>query len=95
MRTDLTREQQLVQAVHAAHEAGMKYCPNRTLSVVVCEAKGPEHLECITSDLDAKNISHVVFHEPDMGDVATSIATEPVGDQERRLLKRYRLWKGA
>lgn len=85
-----------MQAVHAAHAAGVRYRPdpNRTLSVVVCEAKSSEHLECITSDLRDKGVAHVVFHEPDMGGVSTSIATEPVGDQERRLLKRYRLWKG-
>jgi len=45
--------------------------------------------------LASRGIRHVVFEEPDLGDQATSLATEPLMDEKRRLLGRWPLWRGA
>jgi hypothetical protein len=36
-------------------------------------------------------VRHRAFHEPDIGDQLTAIATEPLSRHHKRLFRRYRL----
>lgn len=94
MRTDLPVEQQLVQAVHAAHEAGIKYGDSdRINAVVVCEANSELRLQQVIKKLDNKNIPLVRFYEPDIGNQLTAVATSPLTVEEKKCLSKFRLWR--
>ena len=96
VRTDLSPEQQLVQAVHAAHEAGIRFGdPSSISSVVVCSVPDERELLCVKERLDLREIRHHVFYEEDMDGQATALATEPVFGVRRKVLSHYPLWKGA
>jgi hypothetical protein len=43
--------------------------------------------------LDRIGIRTRVFHEPDIGNQATALATEPVYGDDRKYFKKYRLLK--
>lgn len=93
VRADLTTEQQLVQAVHAAHNAGLSFPAPKHLSVVVCRVPDQESLHRAASRLDRRGIQFTMFSEPDLGDQDTALATEPVRTDQRRVFSRYRLWR--
>lgn len=94
VRTDLPRAQQLVQSIHAAYEAGIRFGdPNRTASVVVCQVPDEEALLLALERLDRREIRSYMFHEPDIGGQATALATEPITGPRRKILARYPLWE--
>jgi len=88
--------QQLVQAVHAAYEAGKHLAGDSPQidSVVVCCVKNEQALLKAQHRLDLDGIQTVVFREPDIGDQATALATEPLCVERRKPLSRYELWEG-
>lgn len=94
VRTDLSLEQQLVQAIHAAYECGIRHGDETTIdSVVVCEAKNEQHLKQISSRLANLQIPLVEFYEPDIGSQLTAISTSPLDRDKRKSLSKYRLWR--
>lgn len=93
VRTDLTESQQLCQAVHAAHEAGIRFGdPQRISSVVVCSVPDEASLLLAKEKLDRFGIRSSVFVEPDLSDQSTALATEPIVGVQRKALSRYPLW---
>ena len=96
VRTDLPLEQQIVQAVHAAHESGRHLAPqNESIdSVVVCRVDSEQKLMRAHDRLERQGIRTVLFREPDIGNQATALATEPVNGSVRKSLSKYPLWKG-
>ena len=42
---------------------------------------------------ELRGIRTVLFREPDFGDIATALCTEPIGDEERKVFSSYPLWK--
>jgi hypothetical protein len=44
--------------------------------------------------LERQGIRTVLFREPDIGNQATALATEPVNGSVRKSLSKYPLWKG-
>ena len=94
VRTDLPTAQQIVQSVHAAYEAGIRFGdPNNIASVVVCSVPNEEELLRTKERLDSREIRSYVFREPDIGGQATAIATEPIYGPQRKVLSRYPLWE--
>lgn len=94
VRTDLPTAQQLVQAVHAGYEAGIRFGnPHQVDSVVVCQVSNEEELLRMKDRLDQREIRSYVFREPDIGDQATALATEPIMGPQRKTLARYPLWE--
>ena len=88
--------QQLCQAVHAAHEAGIHLGnSDRISSVVICAVPNEQALQLAASRLDYNSdIRYTLFREPDLGDQATALATEPIDDRRRRrFMSRYKLWE--
>lgn len=88
VRTDLPLPQQLVQAAHAAFEAGLQglQVPN----LVLCSAQNEQELFKQIDYLMRHNVSHIVFREPDIGNEVTAIAALPI---DRKCLKHWQLWR--
>jgi hypothetical protein len=83
-----------VQAVHAAHEAGIQYGnPHGISSVVLCRVKDEEALLKEAKKLERRGIAFAIFREPDIGDQATALATEPLEPEKRRYLSHLQLWR--
>lgn len=83
-----------MQAVHAAHEAGIQYGnPNDISSVVICKVKDEQDLLKQAKKLERRGIAFAIFREPDIGDEATALATEPIGDERRKYLSHLPLWR--
>lgn len=101
VRTDLPLAQQLCQAVHAAHEAGIRHGnPEVVSSVVVCAVPNERALLEARERLDHRGIQSYLFREdgdtitpPTEYDQATALATEPLEHQRRKILSNYPLWK--
>ena len=93
VRADLTTEQQLVQAVHAAHNAGLDFPAPKHLSVVVCSVPDEESLYQAAEHIYLRGIQLTLFSEPDLSGQATALATEPVCLRQRRIFSRYPLWR--
>jgi len=86
--------QQIVQAVHAAHEAGIHFAhqSNNTSSVVVCEVPSEQDLLFALDSLTQKGIRCVLFREPDIGNEATALASEPIFGKHRHIFRKFKLW---
>jgi len=82
-----------VQAIHAAHDAGRFFCsPDDPVpSVVVCQAPNEDALRREAIRLEARGIRVTVFTEPDRGNEATALATEPLGQDDRRIFSKWKL----
>ena len=96
VRTDLPLPQQLVQAVHASHEAGKLHAQgnpydDRIFSVVVCQVPSEYHLMKAYDRIKNRGIEVSLFREPDIDNQATALATEPVSD--RKFFSKFKLWR--
>jgi len=94
IRTDLPINQQTVQAIHAAHDAGRFFCsPKDSVpSVVVCRTPNETTLRREASRLEDLGIRVAVFTEPDRNNEITALATEPLGPESRRIFAKWQLW---
>lgn len=95
VRTDLSLPQQLCQAVHAAHEAGIHLADkaNGITSVVICAIPNEQELLKLQHRLTQLDIKSILFCEPDIDNQATALATEPISSDVRRFLSSYPLWR--
>jgi len=95
VRTDLAPEQQMVQAAHAAAEAGRSfYRPEHGIaSLIVLAVPNLAALYKAKAHLESLDIEHDMFFEPDWNTGHSAIGTRPLTDAERPLLRGYPLWK--
>lgn len=94
VRSDIPISDQLCQAAHAAHEVGIRFGnPDAISSIVVCAVDNEIELYKAEDRLGRKNIRHYLFKEPDLGNQATALATEPLDEPRRKMMGRYQLWK--
>ena len=95
VRTDISLEQQLVQASHAALEAGFRFTqPSQVASVIVLSVSSREELEAAAQRLTIKGIDHHLFFEPDFGMGHSALATRPLTHKkERHLMRKYPLYR--
>jgi len=86
---------QLVQASHAAFEAGQKNGPEGSEQpyIVLCETASEASLLEAATMLDNAGIPHVMFREADLGDQATAICTLPLTPEQRAYLASWKTWK--
>ncbi len=91
IRTDLSHPQQIVQASHAALEAGNRFGPHSHL--VLIGLKDEQALLQAAAQLDDHGIDHEKFFEPDNQAGYTALCTRPLQGEERKPLKRFRLLK--
>lgn len=91
---DMSLPQQIVQACHAALEAGLKSGKKyqETTSIVLLQIKDESSLMDELDFVRSAGIPCAEFHEP-YGDVGlTAFSTLPIGEDERSLFKKYSLW---
>lgn len=94
IRKDLPIQHQMVQACHSALQAGAEFLePTQVPYLILLEAKGPCHLESISNYLDTHKIRYHKFFEPDNDFGFTSITTEPLNDDQRKLLSNFKMWR--
>lgn len=95
IRKDLSPAQQLVQASHAALEAGFTFDkPHKTSSIIMIGAENKDELYDIGARLERHGIRHHMFFEPDFEMGHSAIATEPIHDIKiRRVMSKYKLYK--
>lgn len=94
VREDISLEQQLVQAAHAALEAGFRFQrPAQTASLIVLSVPDREALGAAAARLARHGIAHHLFFEPDFGMGHSALATRPVFlPKERHLMRMYPLF---
>lgn len=95
VREDISLEQQIVQACHAALEAGFAFvAPAVTSSLIVLTVPDREALLQAQERLQRYGIAHEMFFEPDGGMGYSALATEPILEKKKRFVfKRYPLFQ--
>lgn len=94
VRRDLPQSQRAVQASHALLEAARQGLIPHEIEhphLVLLAVEGPWQLNLDQQYLAANGIRFSVFHEADMNNEATALATEPVYDNQRKVFRRYNL----
>ncbi len=92
VREDLSHPQQIVQASHAASEASFRFeKPEQPLHIVLCGVKDQHHLMNVAQYLGRHGIEFELFFEPDYDTGNTAIATQPLYDQQRKPLRKFKL----
>lgn len=94
VRTDIPLQAQLVQACHSAMQAGALW-KGEKLNLVLLQTDSEQSLLDISKFLLENGINHVTFFEPDDDMGHTSITTEPLCSEKRKLLNNFKLWKKA
>lgn len=95
IRSDLTLEQQMVQAIHAAMAATAQHggLTDHTRLALLC-ARNQQHLLDLAGALDDREQPFSLFHEPDHGIGYSALATAPGFHKDFKILHRLPLWKG-
>jgi hypothetical protein len=93
LRRDLAHPHQVVQACHAAIEAARAFLspPEQHPSVIVCGVRDERRLYRCLDRLRAAGIRCRPFHEPDLGNELTAVATEPLCGDRRELVSGFPL----
>lgn len=94
VRQDLSQSQRVVQSSHACIEAARQFLDktDEHPHLVVISVPDLDQLMEIASYLDSKMVRFVAFFEPDISQY-TSIATEPVRAESRKLFRKFKLLK--
>ena len=95
VRDDLPIEQQIVQSSHAAYEAGTHLERNgsNVNHLIVLSTPDEQSLLEAQEKIRERGIESVLFREPDIGDQATALCTEPVWGSRRKIFSSYKLWR--
>lgn len=97
IRKDISLADQIVQTAHSAFHAGDEstLCLElgETPSLILLEVKNQEELLALSARLEQHNIRHYKFFEPDDNLGYTSLTTEPLSANERKLFSNLRLWR--
>jgi hypothetical protein len=97
VREDIPLEQQMVQACHAALEAGFAFsAPEQTSSLIVCTVPDREALLAAHERLARYGIRSEMFFEPDWDMGHSALATEPLTERKKRFaMSKYPLFRAA
>lgn len=97
VREDIPLHQQMVQACHAALEAGFAFdAPALTSSLIVCTVPNQEALLAAQARLTRYGIRSELFFEPDWEMGHSALASEPILDRKKRFaMKAYPLFSSA
>lgn len=92
VRSDISSEQQIVQASHAILEASQKFgYPKHKTSIIILEAKNKEDLFSAHHYLNKNNINNYMFYEPDFEMGESALATEALYGENRKILRKFKL----
>lgn len=93
-RKDLSIPQIAVQSCHAAIECAKKYPTEHHPSVIICTVKHEQELIKQMAYLQNNNIAFLEFREPDRNNELTSICSEPIYGDDRKIFSKFQLFKG-
>jgi hypothetical protein len=94
VRTDLSVEQQAVQACHAALEAGFLFQrPQDHPHLVLLQVTDERRLLAEQARLEVEGIQHAMFFEPDNATGYSALATAPLSREAGRAFRKLPLWK--
>lgn len=95
VRQDIALEHQMVQACHAALEAGFQFeAPHRTSFLVLCSVADEQSLLRWRDKLEQKGIRLALFYEPDNAMGYSALATQALTcSNKRKALKSLPLLK--
>ena len=96
MRQDIPIAAQLVQATHAALEAGFRFNkPTEPVNIVLIGIPDEQTLLEERVKIESKGIACEIFYEPDEPiNGWTALATCPLVDKShRRLFRHHQLWR--
>jgi hypothetical protein len=89
----------MVQSNHATFEVARRLPQPQDLDVtpscITIGVPDKTSLFRVIEKLRSHGISHQVFYEPDFNMGLSAVATAPLGDDQRRYLSNYRLWRQA
>lgn len=91
----MSASQCAVQSCHAAIEAANHF-DFKSLDhphVVILSARDERRLYRARRYLIDQGVKHVQFHESDLDDQLTALATEPIQGDRRQLFRKYQLLK--
>lgn len=92
VRQDMSIQQQLVQACHAAHESGIKnQISDITSSIIIFGSRNKSELEHLFSKYNSIIPCHP-FYEPYKNIGLTAFATDPIPNKLRHLFSEFKLW---
>lgn len=93
IRKDLSGSQQAVQSCHAAIESARHYLKpgDEHPSTIICAVKSETKLLMCADELKEQGIDFQLFHEPDIGNQATALASRPLIGKQREAFKRFQL----
>ena len=95
IREDLSKPQQIVQASHAAHEAGHDFGKaDGSTHIVLIGLPSQSKLLQTAEHLSTHDIPFKMFYEPDDDAGYTAIATQPLCGDQRKPLRKFRLLEG-
>lgn len=83
-----------MQAAHAVLQSAYvdRELPPTHPNIIVVGVDNEAELLTASQLLEDKNIKHVLFREPDLGDCATAIATFAIfSSKDRRIFRHYKL----
>jgi len=94
LRQDIIPVQQIVQASHAALEAGFRFeQPDTTSYLILLEVANEKELNSASKMLNRRCIEHHKFFEPDNGMGFSALCTRPILDPtEQNFFKRWNLF---
>lgn len=93
-RKDLPLPQIAVQSCHAAIECAKKYPTHHHPSVILCTVKNENDLMNQAKYLQNNCIEFLEFREPDRNNELTSICSEPIYADDRKIFSKFQLFKG-
>lgn len=93
LRTDIPLADQIVQASHSAIEAGRELQIPSHCNLVLLQIENEKDLLDTACFLLQNGIRYEMFFEPDDNMGHTSITTEALTDEKRKLLSKFKLWR--
>ncbi len=91
VRSDLTPEQQAVQACHACSLSGHHFGVTEQTHLVLLSVPNKSELNKLHETLLNNGIGVSIFHEPDYDIGHSALATQPLSPAHRKLFKKYKL----
>ena len=82
-----------MQAAHACYEAARAVPDSIRSNLVILSVDSEEDLLALLDEVESKGIRGSPFVEPDLGNITTAFATEPISGGSRKLFKDLPLLK--
>lgn len=95
IRKDIPLADQIVQTAHSAFHAGneTKDLDGNVPSLILLETPDKESLLALSKKLFDAHIMYHMFYEPDDDFGYTSLTTQPLNEDQRKLFSNLRLWR--